>query len=134
MRKAISAVGAQPFGVIGDQPLNPIANLATAAIAVDNGTDNNGSGSNGGTDNSTSGGDGSGPRLRCDTTSSASNQGGGFVWKPVSEADGRLVVLFEASRAGRIARAALVQRQTDGDVVLETLDFQANTNGGRPTF
>ncbi|MCB0324031.1 MAG: VCBS repeat-containing protein [Bdellovibrionales bacterium] len=116
-----------PFGVVGDTPIDGGAVLRAAGADGMPTPDSTG-------DDSSSGG-GSGTRLSCsDGSSSAGSQGGGFVWKPVSEADGNLAVLFESSRRGSILRAALVDRQADGDVVIETLRYVGNTNGGRPTF
>jgi hypothetical protein len=116
----------KPFGVVGDLPLNPYGVTQTAG----GGDDGLGGDDSGGEDS----GGGTGPRLNCATRTSVSAQESGFVWKPVSESDGRLVVLFGSSRAGNILRAALVEEQTAGDVVLETLNYVGDTNGGRPTF
>lgn len=57
--------------------------------------------------------------------------GGGFVFKPVSEKDGNLVVLLPSEFAGEILSLKLFG--TDGTLI-ETGDDQGETNGNRPTF
>lgn len=57
--------------------------------------------------------------------------GGGFVFKPVSEKDGNLVILLPSEFAGEIVRLQLFG--TDGTLI-ETGDDQGETNGNRPTF
>lgn len=54
----------------------------------------------------------------------------GFVWKPISEGDGRLVVLLPSSYVGRVS-GVTVRR---GGAVLESGRFSGNTNGNRPTY
>ncbi len=54
----------------------------------------------------------------------------GFVWKPISEGDGRLVVLLPSSYVGRVS-GVTVRR---GGTVLESGRFSGNTNGNRPTY
>jgi hypothetical protein len=76
----------------------------------------------------------SGPRIACDGLSSVEKQESGFVWKPVADSGGKLVVLFGSGRAGKIGSVSLVQRNNTGDVILETLTFAYNSNGNRPTF
>jgi hypothetical protein len=76
----------------------------------------------------------SGPRITCDSVSSVEKQENGFVWKPVADSGGKLVVLFGSGRAGKIGSVSLVQRNNTGDVILETLIFAYNSNGNRPTF
>ncbi len=113
-----------PFGVEGDIPFDARRSFSSDdESGDDSGTDDQ--------PDTTSGG----KRLTCGAgESNVANQSGGFVWKPVSEGDGNLVVLFSSGRSGEIKRAALVDRQTGGDVVIETLRYVGDTNGGRPTF
>lgn len=114
-----------PFGVEGDIPFDARSSFSSASDEDDE---------QGGTEDQPDTPSG-GRRLTCGAgQSSVANQPGGFVWKPVSEGDGNLVVLFSAGRAGEIKRAALVDRQSEGDVVIETLRYVGDTNGGRPTF
>lgn len=62
---------------------------------------------------------------------SSASVGGGFVWKPVSEGDGNLVVLLPASLRGRVSGAAI----TKGGAVIERGRFAGDThNGGRPHY
>lgn len=56
--------------------------------------------------------------------------GSGFVWKPRSESNGRLVVLLPSSFAGKVSGAS-IQR---GSERVESGVFVGNTNGNRPTF
>jgi hypothetical protein len=62
--------------------------------------------------------------------SSGGGGAGGFVWKPVSEGDGRLVVLLPSSYVGRVSSVQIRR----GGAVLESGRFAGNTNGNRPTF
>jgi hypothetical protein len=55
----------------------------------------------------------------------------GFVWKPVSESDGKLVVLAPNSLAGRIKEAKVFN--TDREI-LDEGRFAGNANGGRDHF
>ncbi len=121
-----------PFGVSGDIPFDTrVARVASS----DNGTTTNSPTTDTPNTTDTPTTTGGGQRLSCNAgESNVANQGGNFVWKPTSEGDGNLVVLFESSRSGQVKRAALVDRQSGGDVVLETMRFVGNTNGGRPTF
>lgn len=61
---------------------------------------------------------------------SSGGGGGGFVWKPVSEGDGRLVVLLPSSYVGRVSGVTIRR----GGSVLESGRFAGNTNGNRPTY
>ena len=122
-----------PFGVRGDFPYSSRSVVRTAGSTSS--TSSGGSDSGGGDGVSDSqGGGGTGVQLSCASRSNAKQQESGFVFKPVSERDGNLVVLFGASRRAQISKVAMVDERPDGDVVLETLDFFGNTNGGRPTF
>ncbi len=71
---------------------------------------------------------GSNNELAGDRTESVG--GSGFVWKPVSESDGRLVVLLPTSFVGRVGRVS-IQR---GSETIEIGRFVGNTNGNRPTY
>jgi len=111
-----------PFGVEGDTPLLP-GQVVETGLGIPSPT--------GDVDPSSTDGE---ARLNGVSRTSVTEQNNGFVWKPVSEGDGNLVVLFSASRAGTVLRAALVEPTAESDVVLETLRFVGDTNGGRPTF
>lgn len=64
-------------------------------------------------------------------SSAPTSIGGGFLWKPVSEGDGNLVVLLPASLRGRVGGVAI----TKGGGVVERGRFAGDThNGGRPHF
>jgi hypothetical protein len=56
---------------------------------------------------------------------------GGFLYKPVSDSDGRLVVLLPPSMAGQIKRVSLVNAKGK---VIERGQFSGNANGGRDHF
>lgn len=64
------------------------------------------------------------------SSSSGGGSLGGFVWKPVSEGDGNLVVLLPSAYAGKVAAVDIVK----GGSVVERGRFTGNTNGNRPTF
>lgn len=109
IRIAAAAAYGLPFGVTGDVPLQPLKPTATSQ-------------NNTGTTN----------RLNCASRSSATAQETGFSWQPTGTG-GSLLVTFGAGLSGTILQVALVQSQTSGDVVLETL----NSNGvvsGQPTY
>jgi hypothetical protein len=62
---------------------------------------------------------------------SSGGGGGGFLWKPVSEGDGNLVVLLPASMRGQVA-AVYIQK---GGSTVESGRFSGDThNGGRPHY
>jgi hypothetical protein len=56
--------------------------------------------------------------------------GSGFVWKPRSESNGRLVVLLPSSFAGKVGNVTIRR----GSETVESGVFVGNTNGNRPTF
>ncbi len=64
------------------------------------------------------------------SSSSSSASSGGFVWKPISEGDGNLVVLIPSSFAGKVS--GLDVRK--GGAVVVRGRFTGNTNGNRPTY
>ena len=64
------------------------------------------------------------------SSSSSSGSSGGFVWKPISEGDGNLVVLLPSVYANKV-RSLDVRK--GGSVVVRGR-FTGNTNGNRPTF
>ena len=64
------------------------------------------------------------------SSSSGGGSSGGFVWKPVSEGDGNLVVLLPSAYAGSVVAMDIVK----GGSVVERGRFTGNTNGNRPTF
>lgn len=62
---------------------------------------------------------------------SSSSVGGGFIWKPVSEGDGRLVILLPATLRGKVASCGIYK----GSALVERGRFSGDThNGGRPHF
>lgn len=75
--------------------------------------------------------------LGCDDGSSGNGigergEGGGFVWKPRSESDGRLVVLLPPQYRGNVSGAHIAN--ANGDVI-EVGRFAGDThNGYRPHF
>lgn len=111
-----------PFGVSGDTPLRALGISFVGAGVSSTGSEGVSSANQ------------AGVHLNCATRTNASAQESGFVWKPVSDSDGKLVVLFGKSRAGEIRNVALVEEGATGDSVIETLRFVGATNGGRPTF
>ena len=125
---------ARPFGVLGDTPLDPLGVTIPEKIETEETQNQDNSDSQSDATNNANDSSGSGAKLRCASRSNANQQESGFVFKPRSEKNGNLVVLFGASRRGRVKRAALVEERPGGDRVIETLDFSGNTNGGRPTF
>ena len=64
------------------------------------------------------------------SSSTSSGSSGGFVWKPVSDSNGNLVVLLPSSYAGKVRSCDVVK----GGSVVERGNFVGNTNGNRPTF
>ncbi len=67
------------------------------------------------------------------STSSSPSGGGsaGFLWKPVSESNGKLVVLLPASLSGKIESTALYA--SDGTLI-EKGNYSGVANGGRAHF
>lgn len=67
---------------------------------------------------------------------SPSGPGGGFLWKPVSESDGNLVILLPPSLRGQVERVELHREMPPSSATLiETGRFSGDThNGGRPHF
>lgn len=116
-----------PFGVPGDVPL--IEHVAKAPVATATPSP-----SASPSPTSSASVSGSVQRVSCNGTSNVENQESGFVWKPVSDSDGKLAVLFGSGRAGKIASVTFVESTATGDVVLETLKFAYNSNGNRPTY
>ncbi len=115
-----------PFGVPGDIPL--VETVISSAPSSNSSSTTTNSESTISTDSNAI------QRISCNGTSNIENQESGFVWKPISEGDGKLVVLFGSSRSGKIGSATMVESGSAGDTVLETLKFVGNTNGNRPTF
>ncbi|MBI5542431.1 MAG: hypothetical protein HY901_00970 [Deltaproteobacteria bacterium] len=56
---------------------------------------------------------------------------GGFLWKPTSENDGKLVVLLPSKYAGKVKSVEVQDAQGN---TLETGKYSANANGGRDHF
>jgi hypothetical protein len=114
VRNSLSGALAIPFGVVGDVPV--------AALGAT------------GTESSTGGGGSTtGQRVNCATRSSATAQEQGFLWNP-AYTDGKLLVRFGSVYAGTIQRVGLVESQTTGDVVLETLSSAGTGADGRPSY
>lgn len=60
---------------------------------------------------------------------------GGFVWKPVSDSDSKLVVLLPALYAGMIKKVEVHSSlPPTEDTKLEEGEYKYDSNGGRPTF
>ena len=70
------------------------------------------------------------------TSSSSSNYGNGFLWKPVSESNGNLVVLFPPNLTGNISSAGIYSSLPPSyENLIEEGDFSGdNHNGGRAHF
>ena len=68
--------------------------------------------------------------------SSGTSGSGGFLWKPVSESDGRLVVLLPGSLRGQLKSVAIYDQHPDnGGRQIERGRFSGDThNGGRPHY
>ena len=65
------------------------------------------------------------------SSSSSSGGAGGFVWKPISEGDGNLVVLLPSSLRGKVTGAYIMK----GGSVVESGRFSGDThNGNRPHY
>ena len=71
---------------------------------------------------------------RASSSSSSKPQGisGGFLWKPVSESDGKLVVLLPTSLTGKVLGVRVLD--SDGKSVLATGRFSSVANGNREHF
>jgi hypothetical protein len=54
----------------------------------------------------------------------------GFLWKPISESDGKLVILLPPSYVGRVEMVSVVR---DG-VIVDVGRFAGVHNGGRPHY
>lgn len=69
------------------------------------------------------------------TGNSISISTGGFLWKPVSESNGKLVVLLPSSLAGKVSAAEIHSSLPPSDTtLLESGKFSSNANGGRDHF
>ena len=66
-----------------------------------------------------------------DGTTKKLDGGGGFLWKPTSENDGKLVVLLPSSYAGKVKSVEVQDAQGN---TLGTGKFSSNANGGRDHF
>lgn len=106
------ALGPQvrPFGVTGDRPLLPSGLTSTSESSS------------------------SAQGLHCATRTSVRAQESGFSFKPASDSDGKLAILFGPSRKKKIVDVALVLEQGSGAQVIEVLRFVGNKGGTRPTF
>ena len=113
IRQGNGAQSTKNFGVIGDLPLNLSGVTSTSSLA--------------------SGGS-SGTVLRCVSRSDVSAQPSGFIWKPISDLNGKLAIAFPANLSGQILNVALVEEGLTSDTVVETLTFSGNLDDGRPVF
>lgn len=70
------------------------------------------------------------------SSSGSSNNGNGFLWKPVSESNGNLVVLFPPNLTGNISSAGIYSSLPPSyENLIEEGDFSGdNHNGGRAHF
>lgn len=65
------------------------------------------------------------------SSSSSSGGSGGFIWKPVSESNGNLVVLLPSQYRGKVSSCKI----TKGGKTLESGSFSGDThNGNRPHY
>lgn len=64
-------------------------------------------------------------------TAAASGAGAGFLWKPISDSDGKLAILMPPSLAGQIQSLSL--KTASGDLIEEG-KFGGNGNGGRDHY
>ena len=68
-------------------------------------------------------------------SSSGSGGSGGFLWKPVSESDGKLVVLVPSTLAGNVASCEIHSTiPSTNSTLIERGKYVGNVNRGRPTF
>lgn len=69
------------------------------------------------------------------TAESAHDGAGGFLWKPVSESDGKLAVLLPSSLTGQIISLEIfATAPAAGVTAIDQGRFVGNTNGNRATF
>ena len=70
------------------------------------------------------------------SSSGSSNHGNGFLWKPISESNGNLVVLFPPNLTGNISSAGIYSSLPPSyENLIEEGDFSGdNHNGGRAHF
>lgn len=71
-----------------------------------------------------------------DTSANSSTTASGFIWKPVSEGDGKLVILFPSSMRGDVTSGEIHRNLPPKDsTLLETGWFAGDThNGDRPHY
>lgn len=77
------------------------------------------------------------PGLHTTTTSSSTGtkNASGFLWKPVSDSNGNLVVLLPSAYSGKIHSVGIYSAlPADSTHLLETGRFSGNANGGRAHF
>lgn len=103
------------------------AALEAAAAANDSSSDSSSSDSSSSASTSS---DSSSSSSASSSSSSSSGSVGGFVWKPISEGDGNLVVLLPSAYANRVTDVSIRK----GGSVVERGRFTGNTNGNRPTY
>jgi len=61
--------------------------------------------------------------------------GGGFLWKPISESDGKLAILLPQLMAGMVEKLEIHSSlPPDENSKVATGDYKTDSNGGRPTF
>lgn len=69
------------------------------------------------------------------TGSQSMDGGGGFVWKPVSESDGKLAVVLPKALSGAVDRVEIHSSLPPSDATkLAEGNFKGDANGGRPHF
>ena len=68
-------------------------------------------------------------------SSSSSGGGEGFLWKPVSDSNGKLVVLFPPNLTGEIVSAGIYSKEPASyENMIEEGKFSGDGNGGRSHF
>ena len=74
--------------------------------------------------------------ISANSSSGSSNHGNGFLWKPVSESNGNLVVLFPPNLTGTISSAGIYSSlPPSNENLIEQGDFSGDShNGGRAHF
>lgn len=77
-----------------------------------------------------------GDRDSSSSSSSSNLSYGGFLWKPVSESTGKLVVLLPSQMTGNVLRdQVVISSNADGSGLIETGSFAGDThNGGREHY
>ncbi len=73
-------------------------------------------------------------RIICNSYPEVSTNSSPLLWKPVSDANGKLVLLYAKGKFTSNSKLYLVNQGVDQDVVLERLVYFGNQNDGRGIF